>query len=206
VTRLVALSASYGALGSVIGPAVAERLGVPFLDRAIPLAVSRELDLPVEQADADRERTSGSFLERLLASFASAEPITGAMPLNPTATTPDDFHRVTEEVLLRHARDGSGVLLGRGGAYVLRDDPRVLRVRLDGDPEARERQAMQLMGIDRETAQRARRNTDRAHADYGRRFYGSDPRDPILYHLMIDATALPSETCVELIVTAAHAL
>ena len=34
---LVALSASYGAGGSVIGPALAERLDVPFIDRAIPL-------------------------------------------------------------------------------------------------------------------------------------------------------------------------
>ena len=34
---LVAISASFGAGGSRIGPALAERLGVPFLDRAIPL-------------------------------------------------------------------------------------------------------------------------------------------------------------------------
>ncbi|HYB27041.1 MAG TPA: hypothetical protein VEF89_10550 [Solirubrobacteraceae bacterium] len=36
---LVALSAFNGTGGSVVGPTVAERLGVPFVDRAIPLAV-----------------------------------------------------------------------------------------------------------------------------------------------------------------------
>ena len=43
---LVALSASYGAGGSVIGSALAEPLGVPFIDRAIPLAVADHLHVP----------------------------------------------------------------------------------------------------------------------------------------------------------------
>ena len=43
MTRLIALSAAYGAGGSIIGPALADRLGVPFLDRAIPLAVADRL-------------------------------------------------------------------------------------------------------------------------------------------------------------------
>jgi shikimate kinase len=38
--HVVTLSAGYGAGGSVIGPAVAERLGVPFLDRALPAGVA----------------------------------------------------------------------------------------------------------------------------------------------------------------------
>jgi len=41
--KLIALSASYGAGGNAIGPALAERLGVPFLDRAIPIRVAARL-------------------------------------------------------------------------------------------------------------------------------------------------------------------
>ena len=37
-TRLVTVSASYGAGGSVVAPALAERLGVPFLQRATTTA------------------------------------------------------------------------------------------------------------------------------------------------------------------------
>ncbi|HEY0540394.1 MAG TPA: cytidylate kinase family protein, partial [Actinoallomurus sp.] len=36
---VVTVSATFGAGGSVIGPAVAERLGKPFVDRAIPYTV-----------------------------------------------------------------------------------------------------------------------------------------------------------------------
>ena len=39
---LVTLSASYGAGGSRIGPELADKLGVPFVDRAIPVTVAAE--------------------------------------------------------------------------------------------------------------------------------------------------------------------
>ncbi len=53
ISRLVVLSASYGAGGSRERAAkLAERLGVPFVDRAIPVAVAAELDVPVDEAEA----------------------------------------------------------------------------------------------------------------------------------------------------------
>jgi cytidylate kinase len=37
-------------------------------------------------------------------------------------------------------------------------------------------------------------------------FYGADPADPRLYHLVIDSTRLPGEAVVELVVAAARAV
>ena len=47
---IVALSAAYGAAGSQIGPALAKRLGVPFVDRGIALAVAERLEVPGRDA------------------------------------------------------------------------------------------------------------------------------------------------------------
>jgi hypothetical protein len=78
VTRLIALSAAYGAGGSIIGPALAERLGVPFLDRAIPLAVADRLEVSYDDAlSADRrarqaaaaQNLSGEAADRACAQF-----------------------------------------------------------------------------------------------------------------------------------------
>jgi cytidylate kinase len=79
-------------------------------------------------------------------------------------------------------------------------------VRLDGPVELRVRQAVRLQGVDLETARRTVRRLDRAHAAYLKQFYGVDIDDPTLYHLRIDSTAMPLDTCVELIVVAASAL
>jgi hypothetical protein len=202
---LVALSASYGAGGSRIGPALAERLKVPFVDRAIPTAVAERLSVSLDEAIAHDEQTAPSFLERMLGGFLGSD--TGApTPLPAQPMSGEDFRRATEEVLCRQADTGEGVILGRGGAVVLRGDPRALRVRLNGPVERRVRQAMLLQSVDEETARATVRRLDRAHATYLKQFYGVDVDDPGLYHLRLDSTAMPLEVCVELIALAARSL
>src|SRR5438105_12612302 len=56
---VVTVSAQYGTAGAVIGPAVAEQLGVPFLDRAIPAAVAHSLSVPLAQVLEHDERRPG---------------------------------------------------------------------------------------------------------------------------------------------------
>jgi Cytidylate kinase-like family len=199
---LVAVSAAYGAAGSHIAPAVAQRLGVPFVDRAIPLEVADRLDIPVEDALAHEERPGGSLVERLLSGFRGAD--TGApAPLPPDMVSAEDFHRASREVLLARAATGDGVILGRGAVAALREDPRVLRVRLTGPVNRRIEQALRLGAPGREAAERALRQLDRAHADYLRQFYDVDIDDSSLYHLVIDATAFAPEIVIDLIAQAA---
>jgi cytidylate kinase len=201
--RLIALSASYGAGGNVIGPALARRLGVPFVDRAIPVKVAEELKVPFEEADSVEDESPGR-LERILRGFIGIDPA-GPTPLPSDALTSDDFRRETEKVLLGQCETGEGVILGRAAAVVLHDDPRVLKVRLDGPRDARIRQAMSFGDVDETTATRALDRLDRTHADYARELYGADIHDFALYDLMIDSTRIPTETCVELICAAARA-
>lgn len=205
MTSLVTLSASYGAGGSRIGPALAERLQAPFVDRLIPLAVAESLDVSFDDAIAHDQRVVSSWLERLLRGFAAADTATPA-PLVPDDFSTDAFRRATEEVIKGQAATGSGVILGRAGAVLLRDDPRVLRVRLDGPPERRVHQAVRLQGLDEATAADALPKADRAHLAYVRHFYNLDVRDPQLYHLVIDSTAIPIDACVELIAVAAESI
>lgn len=202
---LVALSASYGTGGSRVGPDVAERLGVPFLDRVIPIAVAERLDVPFDDAVAHDERMSSSWLERMLASFVALDTST-PMPVGAEAFSSDEFRRATEAVITEQAASGHGVILGRGAAVLLRDDRRVLRVRLNGPPELRVRQAIALEALDEETARRALPKLDRTHAEYLRHFYNAEIDDPGLYNLMIDSTSIPLGVCAELIVRAAESM
>src|SRR5579884_3005721 len=99
---LVAMSASYGAGGSEIGPAVAERLEVPFLDRAIPVAVAGQLDVPVDEAAAHDERPGTSWLDRLLRGFIGAD-VGAPTPMPVENFAAEDFARATEDVLRQQA-------------------------------------------------------------------------------------------------------
>jgi cytidylate kinase len=199
---LVTLSATYGAGGSEVGPALAQRLGVPFVDRLIPTQVAAYLAVPLDPALA---HGPGGVVGRLLMSLAPIGQALGAETAATKPTTERDLREATEQVIFERAESGQGVILGRAGAVVLRDDSRALHVRLDGPREARLRQASRLQRVDHPTAERRMAETDHARHAYVHHFYGVDARDPVLYHLVIDSTAIDLAGCVEIIALAAQA-
>jgi cytidylate kinase len=200
---VVTISAAYGAGGSVIGPAVAERLGVAFVDRAVPSAVSERLAVPLEEAES-RDQTPPGLLERLVTSAATTAQMFAGMPIADEALGEDVFRDTTERILRERAAAGA-VILGRGAAMVLREWPDALHVRLTGDVERRIDQAMRLEGLDRDAAEQRLRDADRSRQAYVKFWYRCDPRDMRHYHLALDSTRLPLDTCAELVAAAATA-
>ena len=196
---LVTLSASFGAGGSQVGPALADRLGVEFLDRAIPARVAERLAVSLDAALAHDE-SLGDAIGRFASSFAMLPELAGAL-VQAGVPADEDYRRHTEEIIREHAARGA-VVLGRAGALVLRDDPAALHVRLDGPPERRVERAMARLDIDRAEAERQRRDADRAREAYVRHFYAADARDPALYHLVIDSTRLSPDAVVDVIAAA----
>jgi Cytidylate kinase-like family len=212
MASVVTLSASFGAGGSIIGPRVAEELGLPFLDRAIPSAVAVALAVPMADVMLHDERRTPGF-GRLLASLARAasapDTAFGSAPTAARASLGDHpeqaFRDQTERVLHQIADTEGGVILGRAAAIVLRDKPSALHVRLDGPPEARIQRAVGFEQMDEDQARKLLGETDRAREAYVKHFYKCDARDACHYHLVLDSTVFDFDTCVELIVAAARA-
>jgi hypothetical protein len=202
---VVTLAALYGAAGSVIGPRVAEALGVPFLDRQIAEGVAKQSGLS-EATVADVDDAPRSMLDRIAASLGRASTISGASggSVEHLDVQQHAVRRQVEEFLARATTSG-GVAMGRGGMVVLRTVAWALHVHLGGPREARIAQRMAIDGIDRTTAEERQSDEDRTRISYVSRAYGVDGSDPVWYHLMLDSTALDAETCVDLIVTAARA-
>lgn len=198
---MVTLAALHGVGGSVIGPRVAERLGVGFLDRAIPSSVAKRAGLS-ELAVTEADEGPHSLWSDVFDALGRASPPTGASS-QPEGLDLEDrrLHAEIERFLADASRDG-GVVLGRGGAVVLASVPGALHVYLGGARDARIERVMELDGIDRETAARRVRAHDRARRDYVRSVYGIEGDNPALYHLMIDAVSLGVDVCVDLIVAA----
>jgi hypothetical protein len=201
---VVTLAALYGAAGSVIGPRVAERLGVPLLDRQIPNFVSERTGLsPEAVSSVDQEPRSG--FDRLVSSLGRASTMSGGIGGSTEHLDLQErkLRGHIEEFLARSIVSG-GVAIGRGGMVVLRSVPWALHVHLGGPRNARVEQRMAIEGIDRETAEERQKVEDETRMSYVRRVYGVDGADPSLYHLMLDSTALSVDACVEIIVAASH--
>ncbi|WP_242884572.1 cytidylate kinase-like family protein [Actinomadura litoris] len=211
--RVVTISATFGAGGATVGPMVARALGLPFLDRAIPEIVAGEIGCTLEEALAHDGRAERG-LGRILAGAARLPTVAmGAMEVylpDRTIVPPEEFVEHTEQIITRTADSGGGVLLGRGAAVVLADRPDALHVRLDGPRERRLLLAASEMpgggsGAPERDVERMLDDNDRARTAYVKHFYGADPADPRLYHLVIDTTRLPVPAAADLVVGAARA-
>jgi len=199
---LITVSAAYGTGGSVVAPALADRLGVPFVDR-----VTGSLRRPPHLGRWERltpEEARHTPLHRLLAS------LTHAMPAGPTLSPPASHHHdhdirsAFEADIFEAAAAGQGVILGRAAAVVLGSD-RGYHVRLDGPAPRRLAQGAAIEGVSVAEARAHMEAADRARTAYVRRLYRTDPTKTPLYHLIIDSTAIPLETVVEIILTANRA-
>ncbi len=202
---VVAISATYGAKGSVIGPRLAERLNLPFFDRAIPVAVAAELAVPLDEAMAHDDQSLFG-VRRVLAMMIQASGPYGSQPLT-ASDEADDAElekQATELVLWRLAATTGGVVLGRASTLVLAEYPNAFRVRLDGPVEARIRQAMAGRHIDEATARKAQHETDRARNAYVRHLYGTTMTDLSHFDLCVDTTVMDTGACVELLLEWMH--
>jgi cytidylate kinase len=203
VAQTITISSSFGAGGNIVGPEVARQLGLPFFDRAITAAVAGRLAMPLEEADEQDEKAPSGWA-RVARAFANM-----AVPMAPqnlgVQDDPEHFRAETERILREIAATTGGVVLGRGAMVVLRDREDVLRVRLDGDIDARVSRVAELQQLKLDEVRAMQRDTDGARDRYLRLFYKVRQDDHSLYDLMIDSISIPLETCATLIVAAAAA-
>jgi cytidylate kinase len=188
---LVTISALYGAGGSQVAPALAERLDVPFLGR------------PVLETEPE---SSGEGGGNLLSRVASMAVSWGTPPgLTSEDLLPDEAaRREFEREVLALAESGRGVILGRAAAVILREHPWALHVLLNGPEEARARQAMAIENVDHATARRRQARTDRIRKAYAEGFYGIEVNEPGTFQLVLDSTAIALDDCVEIIADVAR--
>jgi hypothetical protein len=189
MTRLVVTMASqYGAGGDVIAPRVADELGVPFLDRALPA-----------DPEEPEQRARG-----LVDSLARASSVIAGEPVERLDVAEGRLQAELAEFLAR-AQSTGGVVLGRGGVVAAGQAPTALHVLLTGPDEGRIARVAERDGVGRADAERRVSVHDRARLEYIRHAFGVDGNDRTLYHLIADTVALGIDGAVEIVVAAARA-
>jgi Cytidylate kinase-like family len=203
-SRVLTISATYGAGGSVVAPAAAARLHLPFFDRLLHGPDTRRAEAIMERlSDEERRHAPPGRLAATLAHLSAGLgiPVPDERDLNPREV----LRRSVTASISNIVASGGGVILGRGGAVVLAGQPFAFHVRLDGPPERRLRQGMEIEGADEQAARAHQADADRAWSQFVQRVLDRDPADRRLYHLVLDSTVVPLDTCAEVIAAAAAA-
>jgi cytidylate kinase len=190
---------------------LARELHGDVLDSRIIDEAAHRLQLPKEEVEAEDEQP-GSLLARLLLALGSAstEPLippeaTAWTPPNavPTFDTRKAVLAITQHVIEEAARGGNVVIVGRGGAYILRDFPGALHVFLRAAESVRIKTIMARFKIASEDEARRRlKHTDENWTSYIKQVYGHDRNLPEHYDLVIDTGRLGYGATVETIIAA----
>ena len=212
---VITIGRQFGAGGATVGRMLADRLNADFLDSRIIDEVARRLQLPKEEVEAEDEHP-GSLLARLLVALGSAstEPLIPAeagaawTPPNaaPTFDTRKAILQITQHVIEEAARSGNVVIVGRGGAYLLRDHPGALHLFLRAEEAVRVKAIMERLSITgADEARKRLKQTDENWTAYIRQVYGHDRIHPAHYDMVLDTGRLGYEATVEAVLAALQA-
>jgi uncharacterized protein len=210
---VITIGRQFGAGGTIVGEMLARELKADLLESRIIDEVAHRLQLPKEEVEAEDEQP-GSLLHRLLMALGSAsgEPMVQpeATAWNPPNVDPVfDTRRavleITQHVINEAARAGNVIIVGRGGAYILRDFEGALHVFLRAAEAVRVKAVMERMKLSEEEARRRLKHTDENWTAYIKQVYGHERNLPSHYDLVLDTGRLGYEGAVATIVTALRA-
>jgi CMP/dCMP kinase len=139
---------------------------------------------------------------RVKGTGASTEGATG-IRVRESATVDAGTAIVLEQAAIEAVyKQGSVVIVGRGGQAILHGRPGVLHVRIEAPLESRIKRLREAVDFTPYAAKQEILAHDRTTADYLKRFYGVDWSDSALYHLIINTDLLGIAAAARLIVSA----
>ena len=200
-----------------VGVEVAQRLGIPFVDRVVLAEAGKRLGVPVEALE-EEERRIGSLRQRLAKLLDSALRGASQMDLGDPAGyfssllerpypegAKGSEHQargltdIVSEVIRDLSAEGNVVIVGRAGNIVLRDAPGSLHVRTVAPLEFRIATIVARQRLEEEAAAAFVEEEEDARIAYFRRFFGEDPNNPLLYDLVVNLGTLGVPAAAQLI-------
>jgi CMP/dCMP kinase len=207
---VITIGRQFGAGGKTVGEMLARRLKVDVLESQLIDEVAHRLQLPKEEVEAEDEQP-GSLLHRLLMALGSASgepmipPETEAWNppnVDPVFDTRRAVLQITQHVILEAARADNVVIVGRGGAYILRDFDAALHVFLRASEAVRVKVVMARFNLTEDEARRRIKHADENWTAYIKQVYGHDRNLAAHYDLVLDTGRLGYEATVEAILAA----
>ena len=222
---IVAIGGLSGGGGRKLGPILAERLSLDYVDRLVLAKASAYVSSTVA-ALQERESHSGGIgsrvsevfrrvMERSAVTGVGGDPYFGPGILSYLT---DEFETLSSTVatsgsevddstyfdginLALHevASDDDVVIVGRGSYIILRDMPGIVRIGTVADLEDRVTTIMEREGLAHNDALALIEGRDQARVKFFQKFLHVDhPDDPHLYDIVLNTSSLSVEHCVEI--------
>lgn len=187
---VITIGREFGSGGRIVAQRVAEQLNIPFYDKAVIDLAAKETGLSQDFIRQAEQKKTSSFLYNLYMS-------TQNLPVS------DQVFIAESEVIRKVAAQGSCVILGRCGDYVLRSQEGVLNVFIHAPLDQRVARARDEYKVEAADVKQYVQKQDKARAAYYEHFSDGVWGKAQNYHLSV-CSSIGLDQVVKLIVTLAE--
>lgn len=181
-------------LGShLIGTALAQKLNIKLYDSALINMIAQESGFAPQEVAKKAEHLESSFLHSMI--FADH-----SVPLEQSISRQDELFVATARVMRNLAKQESCIFIGYNGDFILKDNPRNLRVFLyASNQDFKSKYCQETLNLNHEQALSHMTEVDHLHEEHHLYYTGANFRDPSCYDLCLDVSVLGRDACIELI-------
>lgn len=202
---VITISRELGSGGRTVGRKLAQALGVRYSDKELIHELMKRFNLTIsgiEKLKGEKKTWISDFIQ-MVAPIPKISMITGSASKFVTEFRPDvtsdDIFKAESEILQAIAAEGSCVIAGRSGFYVLRDCPGNLNIFITASKQHRVERVSRKQGLTEEEAAILIDKIDRDRNNYIERYTGTSRYDLRNYHLVLNMDTLTEDKAVELI-------
>lgn len=204
---VITLSREVGSGGRTIGRKLAERLGVRFSDKELVDALQAKLNLTaerIEEMKGKKKRWLDDFIQLVAPVPMSGMIVDGDSDYITEYNLSKDVNDVFEaekEILNGIADEGSCVIAGRSGFFVLKNRPNKVDILITASRENRIARIMRKQNLSCEQAEDVINSVDKARDNYVKRYTGQSRYDARNYHIVLNMDYLTEDKAVDLIMS-----
>lgn len=194
---VIVVGREFGSGGREVGRALAKRLGIPYYDKELLRQAAKKSGISEDIfSRADESRPS------ILSSILSMGYNPNDGMYTSTSMSREKLYTAQSNVVREVTHAGPCVIVGRTADYVARDLPNMVSIFLHSPLEKRvDRILARKDCASRDEATRLATRKDKQRESYYNYFTGRRWGSSSNYHLSIDASSMPTEAIVDLIIS-----
>jgi len=184
--KVLTIDREYGSGAAEIAQKLADRLGWKLWDQSLTDEIARRLECPklhVERQEERRDPLHYRIFKAFLRGSYEGSQITPQIKL----ADAESIRQVSEQMVRKAAGEGNCVIVGRGSAYYLRDQPDAFHVFVYAPFEEKVRRLQQTGKTEAEATELVQ-TVDRDRADFIRQNFGVQFPCRHFFHLMVNST------------------
>lgn len=204
---VITISREVGSGGRTIGRKLAAKLGVRFSDKELVDALQKKLNLTessIEELKGKKKRWLDDFIQ-----MVAPVPMSGMLVDGDSdyiseynlSLTVNDVFEAEKEILNGIADEGSCVIAGRSGFFVLKGRPNKVDILITASRDKRIARIMEKQNLSRQKAEEVIDSVDKARDNYVQRYTGQSRYDARNYHIVLNMDYITEDQAVAMILS-----